>query len=71
MKQKEFLQLDGALVVKPMLTPDNHMLGWTVSRNNITLESFRSDCRIFKTLDSVSVFCKANGIESFSVKGVK
>ena len=64
-KQEEFLENKGAVVVKPLRTAAGDMLGWAISRNDITLERDRGGVRTFKSKDSVDKFCIKNGIDSY------
>ena len=70
MKQENFLEIDGGLVVKPLRIGGGEMLGWCISRNGITLERNRGGVRTFKMLCSVAAFCRDHGIDSFVVEGV-
>tara|TARA_R110000822_G_scaffold286303_1_gene407645 strand:- start:216 stop:443 length:228 start_codon:yes stop_codon:yes gene_type:complete len=70
MKQKEFLEIEGATTAKPLRTEAGEMLGWVVSRNGVTLERNRGGIRTFKALCSVSKFCTDHKIDGFSVKGL-
>jgi hypothetical protein len=70
MKQQEFLEIEGATIVKPLRTEAGDMLGWTMSRNGIALERNRGGVRTFKMLCSVAAFCMEHQIESFAVQGL-
>jgi hypothetical protein len=70
MKQKEFLEIEGATTVKPLRTEAGDMLGWVMSRNGVNLERNRDGVRTFKMLCSVSKFCIDHKIDGFSVKGL-
>lgn len=70
MKQQEFVEIEGAVVVKLLRTEAGDMLGWTMSRNGITLDRNRGGVRTFKMLCSAAAFCIDHGIEGFSVKGL-
>jgi hypothetical protein len=70
MKQQEFLEIEGAAVVKPLRTETGDMLGWVISRNGEALERNRGGVRTFKMLCSVAAFCIDHKIESFSVRGL-
>ena len=70
MRQHEFLEIEGGVIVTPLRTDAGDMLGWTMSRNGVALERNRGGVRTFKMLCSVSAFCIEHGIESFTVKGL-
>lgn len=67
MRQKEFLGASGSLNALPLRDEAGGRLGWVLSRNDITLERNRGGARLFKSLDSVVVFCSEHKIESLSV----
>jgi hypothetical protein len=70
MKQKEFLEVEGPTVVRPLRTDKGDMLGWVLTRNGVALERNRGGVRTFKALCSIAAFCVDYEIDSFSVKGL-
>ncbi len=70
MQQVEFLEIDGPLVVMPVMLSTGSASGWSVSRNGIELERARGGVRTFKALCSIAIFCKEHGIEGFKVQGL-
>lgn len=67
MRQQEFLEIEGATVVTPLRTEAGDMLGWTMSRNGVSLERNRGGVRTFKMLCSVAAFCIDHDIDGFKV----
>ncbi len=67
MKQKDFLEIEGALEASNAHAALGNALGWTLSRNGVVLERNRGGTRLFKSLDSVAVFCAEHGIKLVKV----
>ena len=71
MKQQEFLEIEGVVVVKPLRMGEwDDLAGWTLSRNGIDLERNRGGVRTFKMLCSVAAFCMEHRIGEFKVQGL-
>ena len=70
-RQEEFLELEGVLVVKPVRVGEwDDFTGWALSRNGISLERNRGGVRTFKMLCSVASFCIEHGIDKFEIEGL-